>query len=88
MDLRERDALIERLRQAIEQTRLAFEEAKAEYGRAIERGKDLGATHVDGSVGHATHVYAHALQNYRKALIAFNQLILDGKLPDEKDRTR
>jgi len=46
--------------------------------------KELGATHPDGAVRHATSVYTHALLSYRNALYRFNRVILDGKLPDDE----
>jgi len=84
MDLSEQAALIARLREDVERSRRAFEVAKKEHDRAVARMKELGATHPDGAVRHATSVYTHALLSYRNALYRFNRVILDGKLPDDE----
>jgi len=82
MNLR-RDDLIGSLREEVKRTRALYETAKAEESRALERVRELGADHPDGNVRHATQVCTFTLQNHRKALIRFNRLILDGKLPDD-----
>jgi len=83
-NISEQNEKLERLREEVEQTRALFQGAKEAYDRALERSKDLGAAHPDGSVGHSTHVYRHTLYNYRTALWRFNRFILDGKLLDEE----
>ena len=78
-----RDDLVESLREDVQRTRALYETAKADQVLALERMRELGAEHPDGSVRHATQVCTFMLQNHRKALIKFNRLILDGKLPED-----
>ena len=82
MNLRQ-DDLVGCLREEVERTRALYEVAKVDEERAMERMRELGAEHPDGSVRHATQVCTYMLQNHRKALIRFNRLILDGKLPED-----
>src|SRR5258708_6635674 len=75
------DQELVRLRDQMEQTKALYEGAKAEYDLAIERVRDLGMTHPDGSVQHATKAFTHALQNYRTALMDYNRFVLDRMSP-------
>ena len=82
MGLPERDALLARLLDEVEQTKALFEGAKAEFDRGTELAKALGPNHPDGMLGHAARAYSITLTNYRLALWRFNRFVLDGKLPD------
>ena len=68
-----------RLRDALEQAKALYVGAKDEYDIAIQRMHDLGATHTDGSIRHATQVYVSALVSYRNALLEFNRFVLRSK---------
>ena len=69
------------LRDQMEQTKALYEGAKLEYGRAIERMRDLGMAHPDGSIRQATHLLAYTLENYCVALQAYNRFLLDHSSP-------
>jgi len=69
MDAQERE--LERLRDAMEQAKTLYERAKAEHDCALRLMKELGATHPDGSIRHATSVYNFTFANYRQALHEF-----------------
>src|SRR5262245_31036718 len=57
--------------------------------RALERHNDLGGTHPDGSLARATRIETLALQDYRRALMDFNQFVLFRELPErERERER
>jgi hypothetical protein len=71
------DFCIERLRREVQAAKAAFEAAKRDHEAAIQRMKELGMTHPDGSVRHATRVYTFTLERYRKALWEYNRFILD-----------
>ena len=81
MDHRDEARLITRLRDAVEQTKAAYERAKQDF----ERAKDLEAESSDGGFarGQALRRERRAFQDFRQAVFEFNRLILDGKLPGE-----
>ena len=79
--VRHGDKELARLQDQMEQTKALYEGAKLEHGRAIERMYDLGMTHPDGSIRHATHVLTHTLHNYRIALQEYNRFVLDQRSP-------
>jgi len=70
-----------RLNDQLEKTRVVYDSAKLEHSRAVERMNDLSATHPDGSIRHATAVFAQALRNYRIALDEYNRFLLDNMSP-------
>jgi hypothetical protein len=78
---------LERLRSALEQTKALFERAKETHGRAVELMYDLGRTHPDSGIRHATRIYVYTLQNYRKALRNFSNFLLRGTRPPESRQT-
>ena len=75
------DKELARLHEQLEQTRALYDAAKLEHGRALERMKDLGPTHPDGSARHAIRALSNALQTYRSALIEYNRFLLDRRFP-------
>ena len=66
-----------RLRDQMEQAKALYHGAKLDYDRAMERMHDLGVTHPDGSIGHATQVVTHTLQNYKSAAEQYTRFLLD-----------
>jgi len=62
-NISERNEKLERLREEVEQTKALFEGARKAYDRALERSKDLGAAHPDGTIRHAARIYRHTLHN-------------------------
>jgi len=86
MDLNEQEALISRLREAVEQAKDAYAVARNEHDQAMARMKELGATHPDGSIVHATKAFNHTLERYRRALWRYNRYVLDGELPAEESQ--
>src|SRR5690242_5265502 len=76
---------MERLRDALEQAKVSYEAAKAEHDLAIQRMRELGLTHPDGSIQHATQVYNFTLEGYKKALFEFNRFILGRKPLNSKE---
>src|SRR5262245_34880756 len=84
MDFAERDEIVSRLREAVEQAKSAYAIAQKEHALAMERRKDLGASHPDGSIVHATRTFNYTLERYRQALWRYNRYLLDGELPDEQ----
>jgi len=80
----DRSAILERLKEVVEQTRLQYLEAKEGLARAKELQADLGATHPDGTLRMSFRNHDTTLRNYSVALWRYNRLILDGKLPDEE----
>jgi hypothetical protein len=81
IDLSEQRAVLENLRARMEQAKALYEGARAEYDRALTRMQELGMTHPDGMVHHATKTYNFALRCYRLALNDYNRFVLDRKLP-------
>jgi hypothetical protein len=72
---------LDRLRDAMEQTKALYEGAKAEYDRAVQLANDLGMDHPDGSLRHAAKIHTFTLDLYRDALIKYNRYILDRTPP-------
>jgi len=70
-----------RLRDAMQQARALYDGAKDAFDRQTELFNDLGASHADGSLQHATRVYNETQKNYRGALMAFNRFVLDKQIP-------
>src|ERR1044071_1968025 len=70
-----------RLRDQMEQTKALYDGAKQEYDRALKRMNDLGMTHPDGTIRHATTVYRYTLANYRIALRDYNRFLLSQTSP-------
>ena len=79
----DRERLIARLRQSVEQTRTAYQEAK----KAHKRAKGLRYEYPDSgyAVSQALRRENQMLLDYKTALSRFNRLILDGKLPAEPE---
>ena len=80
----DRIATLERMKEAVEQTKALYLGAKEALVKAKELRTDLGATHPDGTLGMALHVHDTALRNYSLALWRYNRFILDGNLPDDE----
>ena len=75
-DLTEQQALLDRLRDEVEQAKALYDRAKEAYDRAVERMKDLGAVHADGNIRHTIKAYRLTLRNYSIALFRFNRYVL------------
>jgi len=75
------DKELARLHEQLEQTKALYDAAKLQYAHAVERMKELGATHPDGSVRHALLLFNQALQTYRSALVEYNRFLLDRSGP-------
>jgi len=71
------DKELARLRHQLEQTKALYEGAKLDHDRAVERMRDLGIAHRDGSVRHAARLITHTLRNYKSALEQYNRFLLD-----------
>jgi hypothetical protein len=71
------------MREAINETRTAYQHAK----EAVYRAKDLDIPGPDGhfALNQALIGERRAFREYWNALDDFNRLILDGKLPGEPD---
>jgi hypothetical protein len=81
---RQRETL-DRLRDEVEQTRALYESAKQEFQQALDRMAELGSTHPDGNIQHATKVYNHTLGYYQRAVEKFTRFMLDGKITEDKE---
>ena len=83
-------ALEAKLHEDLRLTEQAYQEAKDEAARLRNISGDLGAiTHPDGTAAmlHSIRMENRALSNYCAALKAFNEFVLDYKLPrDLPDR--
>ena len=82
-DLTVQSAILDRLREQVEQAKALFEGAKKEHERALQRMQDLGMTHPDGSILHATKVFNFTLKQYRQSLEEYSQFLIHRKLPDQ-----
>jgi hypothetical protein len=76
-----KNTLLRGLKQRVEHTKSVYEDAKRAHDSALERMRDLGTTHPDGSIRHATEIYTFTLREYRRALRDFNGLMLRGEAP-------
>ncbi len=74
-----------RLKEALGDAKAAYNSAKEEYLRELERREDLGAAHPDGALAFRLALRNRnlALGKYNQALIRFTRFILDGKPPEE-----
>lgn len=59
--------------------------AKAEATKLLQIEQDIGRDHVDGRTAslNALHMQRHATERYMQALTAFNEFVLDYKLPKD-----
>ena len=78
------EVTLSHLREDLDQSKALYDAAKVEHERAVQRTKELGATHPDRSALRAMKVYNFTLQNYGIALKRFSRYLLDGVLPDEE----
>ena len=78
MDRQEHLQTILRLRDAMEQTKALYEDAKAELERALESYKEFDETHI-GSLRHATKTFNFMLAKHRQAVMEFSDFILRGE---------
>jgi len=83
MDRENQGQVAARLLQAVEQTRITYQQAKVAY----ESAKDSAAEGFTSgfTVSQALRRENQTRLDYRSALDRFNRLVLDGKLPDEPD---
>ncbi|HJT89074.1 MAG TPA: hypothetical protein VJ732_14495 [Bryobacteraceae bacterium] len=75
----------ENLRDALEQAGAEYHAANEKFRRLTDLYRDLGAEHPDGprALAQAVAVHNESFRKYRAALKAFNDFVLDGKLPAE-----
>jgi hypothetical protein len=78
----DRQAEIARLREAVQQARALYEDAKREVERSKELRSDLGASNPDGHLDRALRIQTYSMKNYLEALVAYNHYLLDRKPPD------
>lgn len=82
-DFTEQNATLDRLRDAMEQAKALYDGAKEDYDCQLERIRDLGTTHPDGSIRQATRAFTVTLRAYTKALKDFNHYVLYQKVPED-----
>jgi len=75
---------IARLREAVKQTKIAYQEPRTAFELLA---KDLALQHPDSgyAMRPALRRENRTLLDYRRAVNRLRRLILDGKLPDESD---
>jgi hypothetical protein len=78
-------SFVAKLADALSQAKAEYETSKTQFQAAQAHLRELGYKHPDGR--HTLHqaVLAHnvAFEKYRRALHQYNELILDGKLPEK-----
>jgi len=87
MDLDRQPETMEHLRDAMEQARALYEDARQEVERA-KLQQDPGAGRPDGCLEQASRVHNDRWRNYRQAQSEFNRFILDGILDAIQDKRK
>jgi hypothetical protein len=69
----------------LEIAKARYEDSKRMFLEAVAVRSDVGLQHADGRTGltQASKAFSYTLREYRDALVAFNEFILDGKVPED-----
>ena len=79
MECNEQERSIARMRETVRRTQATYEQARKDFAMAV----NLGEQNPDGAfaVTQASRREDQARDDFRKAVVEFTRLILDGKLP-------